>query len=168
MEEPKEYCMGTELIRTTKMIRTDSQQLQFILDNSVGVSPSGCWEWQRHVDKWGYGKLRMGKKMVFAHREIFRLMQGSVANMCVCHSCDNPKCVNPKHLFLGTHQDNSDDKISKRRDVNSPSYINRVKTHCINGHAFTPQNTYTRNRPGGGRICKTCIYIRKGLRYESN
>ncbi len=68
-------------------------------------------------DKDGYGKMKRGGKCVKAHRQAYLELKGSIPEgMIVCHSCDNPSCINAEHLFLGTHKDNSDDKISKGRD----------------------------------------------------
>lgn len=81
-------------------------------------SENECWPWTggRYPD--GYGRLRMnGSKPRRAHRVAYELAVGEVsADMLVCHTCDNPLCCNPKHLFLGTHQDNYDDMVTKGRD----------------------------------------------------
>lgn len=75
-----------------------------------------CWEWtgpvgQRH----GYGNLKRNGLNVLAHRVAWSLTYGDPKDALVLHECDNRRCVRPSHLFLGTHQDNSDDKIAKKR-----------------------------------------------------
>jgi hypothetical protein len=66
----------------------------------------------------------------------------------VCHHCDNRKCFNPDHLFIGTQKDNQVDSVRKKR------HYNVRKTHCKRGHAYSPENTYITKR--GGRSCRTC------------
>ncbi len=76
---------------------------------------SGCWLWGGGVNRRGYG--RAGKRGI-AHRMVFEHVNGPIPDgMHVCHICDNPSCVNPVHLFLGTHQDNMDDKCRKGRQA---------------------------------------------------
>jgi hypothetical protein len=77
---------------------------------------TGCHEWTACKLKEGYGQFRLGNKMKLAHRIAWARENGEIPEgMCVCHKCDNPSCVNPGHLFLGTHQDNMDDKKFKGR-----------------------------------------------------
>ncbi len=77
-----------------------------------------CWTWTGSLGKWGYGHFRVDSKTMLAHRVSWMLHNGEIPNgLFVCHHCDNPKCVNPEHLFLGTHQDNIDDMMSKGRYV---------------------------------------------------
>ena len=76
-----------------------------------------CWYWlgAKHSYK-GYGSFSNGKKIVKTHRFAYEHFVGSIPdNLCVLHKCDNPSCVRPDHLFLGTNQDNVDDKLSKDR-----------------------------------------------------
>jgi hypothetical protein len=73
---------------------------------------TGCWIWQRATNKLGYGITEDG----LAHRLVWKVINGDIPEgMCVCHKCDNPQCVNPDHLFLGTHQDNMTDMVNKNR-----------------------------------------------------
>lgn len=78
--------------------------------------PSGCIHWTGKTKK-GYGMIEcLGKKVLLAHRVAFEVANGSFdRSLCVLHKCDNPTCINPEHLFLGTQQDNVDDMISKGR-----------------------------------------------------
>jgi hypothetical protein len=77
-----------------------------------------CWEWQGAKLPRGYGKIgsggKYGKCLLATHVSWF-LHTGASPDIFVLHTCDNPKCVNPNHLFLGTHQDNMTDQKTKRR-----------------------------------------------------
>jgi len=75
-----------------------------------------CWPWKASRNKWGYGRIGYKGKLVTAPRLSYQLVFGDVPEgLCVCHSCDNPACVNPSHLYLGTFRDNNLDKMSKGR-----------------------------------------------------
>jgi len=81
------------------------------------IDPSTqCWEWQSARDRRGYGRWRWQGKAILAHRFSAQQYIGSVEGKVVCHKCDNPCCVNPSHLFIGTQQDNVDDMVNKGRD----------------------------------------------------
>lgn len=80
-----------------------------------------CWNWNAYCPK--YGRIRSivnGKwKQEGAHRVSWSIHYGEIPDgMCVCHRCDNPKCVNPEHLFIGTHLDNAIDRKRKGRGSN--------------------------------------------------
>jgi len=75
-----------------------------------------CWEWTDYLNPDGYGRLQINKTSIGAHRVAYELFIGPIPDgLFVLHSCDNPPCVNPLHLFLGTTQDNTQDKINKNR-----------------------------------------------------
>jgi hypothetical protein len=97
----------------------------------------------------GYGTLYAEGRHQGAHRLAWELANGRAipAGLFICHRCDNPLCVNPDHLFLGTHTDNMRDMIAKGRargwDI----------THCPRGHAYDEANTHWYR---GHRFCRAC------------
>jgi len=84
--------------------------------NIVIDEETGCYNWNKYLNGDGYGRIRINYKMKFVHRISYELHKGKIpVGMCVLHRCDNPKCCNPAHLFLGTNQDNVNDKMAKGR-----------------------------------------------------
>lgn len=82
------------------------------------VKTEGCWEWLATKNSDGYGRVRRLGKLESAHRVSYELYKGSFdKTKHVCHSCDNPGCVNPDHLWLGDYKSNNKDKKDKGRAV---------------------------------------------------
>jgi hypothetical protein len=77
--------------------------------------PDDCWPWLAAKDGKGYGAFSFNRKRATAHRVAFFFSHGHWPVHDACHKCDNPACCNPAHLFDGTHQDNMDDMVAKRR-----------------------------------------------------
>lgn len=90
--------------------------------NKDGPAPSHCpelgpcWIWTGIITIWGYGRIKSGGKMHAAHRVAWVLAYGDIPDgLFVCHKCDNPACVRPEHLFVGTVLDNTRDREAKGR-----------------------------------------------------
>ena len=112
-----------------------------------------CWLWTGAKSEKGYGVF-VHRRAFRAHRFSYELLKGPIpAGLLVCHTCDNPPCVNPDHLFVGTPKDNTQDAIQKGRAVQCA-----FTSECKRGHKWTVENTIqTPHR----RICRSCQEIHK-------
>lgn len=96
----------------------------------VASDPDSCWPWIGIRVK-GYGRFNIFNGRVKAHRLAWTIAYGDIGAFHVLHRCDNPSCVNPKHLFLGTHQDNMADMDAKGRRRFGDGFF-RAKAHRAN------------------------------------
>jgi hypothetical protein len=88
--------------------------------------PNDCWEWLAYKNKEGYGIFQFLNKNLKSHRVSFVLSVSEIPDgMIICHTCDNPRCVNPAHLFCGTFKDNIVDCYSKNRMTNRTTWQRR-------------------------------------------
>jgi DNA-binding CsgD family transcriptional regulator len=95
----------------------------------IDKKENGCWQWKSAKNAKGYGYLLVEGKNLFAHRYSYQHYKGAIPDsMLVCHSCDNPSCVNPEHLFLGTNINNMQDMIEKGRQCKGESKSNSKLT----------------------------------------
>lgn len=127
---------------------------QYLLDRCRPDLNTGCWIWLRAKNGAGYGKIsvRIGKQEVerlYSHREAYRLWKGPLKRgLNVTHSCDNPPCLNPEHLFNESQSKNLFDCVARGR------HPQKNKKHCIHGHKYTKENTLMDKH--GWRSCRSC------------
>ncbi len=119
----------------------------------VAIIPEhACWEWIAGKSGIGYGVIQVDKKLLLAHRFSYELHFGQIPKgLFVCHVCDNPSCVRPEHLFLGTPKDNMDDMRKKGRAKYTQP---QNKTSCPKGHPYSGDNLYINKK--NRFVCKIC------------
>lgn len=138
----------------TKRGKKPRSILERIMEKVDCQNSSGCWIWTGGLKTGGYGEMWIGSRLdesrrkIAVHRATFELFKGEIPNgYLVCHSCDNPSCVNPDHLFVGTQLDNMLDCKSKGRTKKATA------THCGKGHPYNKENTIHTKI---GRACRAC------------
>lgn len=138
---------------------TDRQIERF--NTRVVRGETGCWEWSHRISARGYGEISLFGQHFRAHRIAYALHTGSdPGDQLVCHSCDNPKCVNPEHLWLGTPLDNMRDMhIKGRARCNTPE----THGHIYSSPAFLDRWRAGRNGNSGRgypEFCRACGHHR--------
>lgn len=129
------------------------------VDKSAGEN--GCWLWTAGKHKDGYGNFRWNDSAQLTHRISYQLAYGEFdPSLNVLHSCDNPPCVNPHHLFLGTHADNMRDMVRKGRD-----HGHRYKSgeHHLMRKLTWEQVREIRERYSAGGISQKALAIEYGV-----
>lgn len=128
---------------------------------------SGCWLWLGTFNGAGYGMIAVRKTQERAHRFALQIATAeSGRGLSACHHCDNRSCVNPDHLFWGTHNDNMADAARKGRMHNT---FQASKTHCKRGHLY-PLNAPVTISGGKyrSRVCRECQKLSAKKHYWSD
>jgi hypothetical protein len=101
----------------TKRVTNGSSDLERLLFYGWTVQSNGCWTWNGQRIRSDYGRIiALGGKAKFAHRAAYEVWVGPIPDGKILrHKCDNPPCINPEHLDVGTYQDNSNDMINRKR-----------------------------------------------------
>lgn len=118
-----------------------------------------CWPWTGACDQRGYGQIWLDGSRMKATRFSWSLANNHPfpSGKLACHTCDNPNCVNPRHIWPGTMRENILDAVAKGRVIPAKMAVrnhNAIKTHCQRGHPFDQENTG--RRKDGKRFCRTC------------
>lgn len=105
-----------------KDLRYHPQFVRSFMESRVTKNEDGCWDWNGAVNHFGYGTQSWRGRIMPAHRLLYMLTHGvSISKVLeVCHSCDRPICVNPDHMWLGTHHENLRDASLKGRMASLP------------------------------------------------
>jgi hypothetical protein len=140
--------------------KSDLSLLERLLDKVVIDEVTNCWIFTGGKNNIGYGMIRDEKKMRTAHRVSYEEHIGKIPHgMCVCHTCDNPLCCNPSHLWLGTMKQNMQDMLSKGRakpfgaHLGSGGMKGKImpRTLCVHCNRSISNPAYSRSH---GNKCK--------------
>ena len=115
---------------------TNEERIKQFWTKSVIKDLFSCWEWIGATGEKGYGIMKWDGRLQVASRIAWQIVRGIIPDgLCVCHRCDNPPCVRPSHLFLGTQSDNINDMVSKKRN-NDPKGEDHGRSKLTNKDVF--------------------------------
>lgn len=123
---------------------------EILFENRKIDSITGCWLWTGSAQR-GYGQVHINGKNFRVHRLSYEEFIGPLTQLCLHKTtCPNKRCFNPEHLYEG-------DDFQNMQDMATINHPKLSKTHCRNGHEYTPENTY---RCGMKKDCKICMKAR--------
>ncbi len=121
------YPKGTQPSYKAKRQKTSEQRFWEKVDKT-----GPCWNWTATKNNWGYGQFYEESAHILAHKWAYKTFIGPIPKGSVIrHSCDNPSCVNPQHLSLGTRQDNVDDAVKRGRLAKGDKRLNEEKKKML-------------------------------------
>lgn len=137
-ERVRQITQGIKKPHTVKVVikkRKPTDEERFWRRVQKG-GPDDCWYWKGYIGPVGYGNLHFHGKSTNAHRVSYEIANGEIpAGICVLHKCDNSTCVNPKHLYLGSQQDNVNDREDRKRSNRefrlSEGLVQKIKTDLL-------------------------------------
>jgi hypothetical protein len=136
----------------------------------VIVSESGCWIWTGMTNGFGYGRIKIGNKLIRSHRYSYVRFNGEIPRgKIVCHACDVRFCVNPDHLWLGTYEDNNRDRETKGRGA-QPKGVNHPRAKLTDDQVMAILRSDLSSRKAAlafGVSQKTVLNIRHRKNWQS-
>jgi HNH endonuclease len=143
-------------------MKLEKENIDFFWTRVPKLAEHKCWKWTGYLNKAGYGEFWISRKTgrkILAHRFSYMLKNNfDPKGFHICHKCDEPSCVNPKHLFIGTAKDNAEDCVRKGR------HKNLIKTNCPKGHVLSGENLVPSHLPR--RTCRICLQKRQRDSYQ--
>lgn len=118
-------------IKTKPILALTTEQIdRFWSRVNKSNDPDACWEWQARQDKDGYGLFRCWPQGTLRSNRLtyYLVYQQQPGDLCVCHTCDNPPCCNPYHLWLGSNLDNINDRTKKGRTAHQFGEVHGLTT----------------------------------------